>query len=138
MLKLPSCPYCGKQFGYKASAAMTGQKTAECRKCRKLSQIRFKAGCAKMAAVFAAVLIAINTLMIFSGNNKTLIPNFVVTVAVILVFIALVPLKVKLLEIEGQREPEPKLKKNRHRRKKTRYEEVKFKENPLEGTSFDD
>ncbi len=140
MFKLPVCPYCGRQMGYKASIMLMDKKQTSCRKCGKLSKVRYKGRCAWLAAVFIAVLIVLNTLMLFSENNKTLIPNMVVTVAVIIIYLALTPLTVRLCEIEGQRDRQPvqKLKKNRHRQKKTKYTDVKFDENPLKGTSFDE
>ncbi len=137
MFKLPECPYCGKKLGYKASASLMSGKTMKCRKCGKLSQVKYRARCVKLAVVFAALLITLNTLMLFSENNKTLLPNIILTVGVIIIYLALTPLNVRLFEIEGQRDPEPKRKKNRRRHKKTKYNEVEFDENPLKGTTFD-
>ena len=58
MFKLPVCPYCGRQMGYKASIMLMDKKQTSCRKCGKLSKVRYKGRCAWLAAVFIAVLIA--------------------------------------------------------------------------------
>ena len=137
MFKLPVCPYCGKAVRYTDSKRLMREKRSECRSCHKRSAVKYKAACVKMGAVFAALLIGLNTLMFFKGNNKTLLPNLIVTVSAIFVYMILTPLTVRLTEIEGQREDEPKLKKNRHRHKKTKYSDVSFEEDPLKGTSFD-
>lgn len=137
MFKLPVCPYCGKSVRYTDSKRLMREKHSECRGCRKKSAVKYKAACVKMGAVFAALLIGLNTLMFYKGNNKTLLPNLIVTVGAIFVYMILTPLTVRLIEIDGQREAEPKLKKNRHRHKKTKYSDVNFEEDPLKGTSFD-
>ena len=138
MFRLPVCPYCGKKLDYKASLMSMGVENIKCRQCGKLSRVKFKAACAGLGVLFFLLLVGINTLMFFYGNNRTLLPHFIVTVTVILIFMSLTPLRVKLLELPGQRDSEPKLKKNRHRRKKVRYDEVLFDEDPLKGTSFED
>lgn len=139
MFRLPVCPYCGKKIEYKSSAAVIFRKgNVKCRRCGKLSKPSYVRSCVIMAVVAAALMIALNTLMFFKGNNYTLLPNFIVTMCAVAVYFILIPLKVRLSEIEGQREPEPKRKKNRHRHKKVKYENVKFNEDPLKGTSFDE
>lgn len=90
-----------------------------------------------MGAIFVLMLIALNTLMFFHGNNKTLLPHLIATMVPLIIFMVLTPLKVTLIEIEGQRDPEPKRKKNRHRHQKIRHDDVLFDEEPLKGTSFD-
>ena len=140
MPKLPVCPYCGRVLEYKESAAAMRVKEYRCRKCKKLSRVSSLLRRVILGAVLAAALIAVNTLMLFSENNKTLLPNLIVTLIGIAMYFIFSPLCTRLAEIEGQRdtEPQPKLKKNRHRQKKTRYKDVTFKQNPLEGTSFDE
>ena len=134
IMRLTQCPYCGKMLDYKASVNAINTKSGrfECRRCRKFSAIKYKAACAKWAVIFALALIALN------AAGKTILPNLVVTITAIIIYIALMPFHLKLSEIDGQREPEPKLKKNRHRKKKTKYKEVEFDEEPLKGTSFDE
>ncbi len=137
MMKLPVCPYCGKKLDYGRSVTVMGEKKYVCRSCKKISKVKYKAACAKMGAIFVLMLIALNTLMFFHGNNKTLLPHLIATMVPLIIFMVLTPLKVTLIEIEGQRDPEPKRKKNRHRHKKIRHDDVLFDEEPLKGTSFD-
>ena len=136
MLKLPVCPYCNRKYDYKQTVAVMKSDKSTC-KCGKTAEVKYKSSCAIMAVLFVLALVAINTFMFFKANNRTVAPNFVITVGAIIVFMILTPFKVRLKEIEGQRTPEPKRKKNRHRHQKTKNSDVTFKENPLEGTSFD-
>ena len=140
IMRLTQCPYCGKMLDYKASVNAINTKSGrfECRRCGKFSAIKYKAACAKWAVIFALALIALNSAIFFNAAGKTILPNLVVTITAIIIYIALMPFHLKLSEIDGQREPEPKLKKNRHRKKKTKYKEVEFDEEPLKGTSFDE
>lgn len=137
MLKTPVCPYCEKKLDYKNSMLAMSAPRYTCRKCKKASAVHFKAASARMAVLFAVLLIGLNTLMFFKGNNKTLLPHIIATVIPIFIFMALTPLKVRLEEIEGQRDPEPKRKKNRRRYQKIKHDDVLFDEEPLKGTSFD-
>ena len=139
-MRLPICPYCGKQLDYKASVQILNnrEKQHECRRCKKLSAVKYKAACAKSALIIGAVTIALNTLMLFKAVGVTLLPNLVVTIIAIVLYMVLMPLHVKLFELEGQKEPEPKLKKNRHRHKKVKLQDVEFDKEPLKGTSFDE
>lgn len=138
-MRLPRCPYCKKQLDYKNAfrAKNSPDKQYKCRRCGKLSSVRHRAANAKTAAIFGAAAIALNTLMFFKASSKTLLPNLIVTLVFIIVYLVLTPLNVTLHEIASQKEPEPKLKKNRHRHKKTKNEDIKFNEEPLKGNSFD-
>lgn len=137
MLDLPKCPYCSKHFDYVESAKAASKREGCCRRCKKKYSVHWRASFTKTAIIAFLLLISLNTLIFFQGNNLTILPNLIVTVLAIIICIATIPWKVKLYEIEGQRDPEPKRKKNRHRHKKTRYDDVKFDESPLKGSIFD-
>lgn len=138
MFDLPSCPYCKRRSDYRESKGFMHSKNAKCRRCGKISAVKYKAACVRLAVLLAAALIGLNTLIFFKGNNKTLLPNLIVTVTAIVAYLLITPFKVKLEEIAGQRDDEHhKLKKNRHRHKKTKYKDVSFEDHPLKGTSFD-
>ena len=136
MFKLPKCPYCGYRSDFKSSVKALHAKEVICRKCGKKMSVSFRLSAAGMAVLFFVFLIAANTLYLKASNNQTIIPNFVMTVAFIVLYFVLVPLRSKYSKIPGQEAPPEKLKKNRHRHKKTNYSDI-INEDPLKDTSFD-
>ena len=137
MFKLPQCPYCGYKSDFKSSVRTLRAKEVICRKCGKKMSVSFKLSASVMAVLFFVFLIAANTLYLRASNNQTIIPNFVVTVAFIILYFVLVPLRTKYNKIPGQEDPPEKLKKNRHRHKKENSPNVIINEDPLKDTSFD-
>lgn len=137
MLKLPICPYCGFKFDYSPARKALHEKQVKCKKCGKLMSVSYKLAAAKTAILFFVFLVFVNTVYLFNSKSQTIIPNIILTVLFIFVYMAIVPLKVSFGKIEGQEDPPEKLKKNRHRHKKTKNSMPKFDENPIEGTSFD-
>ncbi len=137
MLKLPMCPYCGYKFDYSRSSKALHEKNVKCKKCGKLMKVSYRLSAAKMAVLFFVFLIVLNTVYLFHTKNQTIIPNIVITVVFIAVYLVLVPLTIKFGVIPGQEDPPEKLKKNRHRHKKTKNKDIEFNENPIENTTFD-
>lgn len=137
MLKLPQCPYCSYKSDYSHARKAMTKKEIVCRKCGKRMTVSYKKASVPMGLIFLVVLIALNTMYLYAGNAKTLLPNLIFTVVIIAVFAALVPLKVTYGKIEGEEDEPPKLKKNRHRHKKSKGNDVSADENPLKNTSFD-
>ena len=82
-------------------------------------------------------LVFVNTVYLFHSKSQTIIPNIVLTVLFILVYLVIVPLRLTFGKIDGQEDPPEKLKKNRHRHKKTKNTKIEFEDNPIKGTSFD-
>ncbi len=137
MLRLPICPYCGYKFDYAPAKNALKEKQVKCKKCGKLMSVSFKKAAAKTAFLFFVFLVFVNTLYLFNSKSRTIIPNVVLTVVFIFVYLAIVPLKISFGKIDGQEDPPEKLKKNRHRHKKTKNNLPEFNDNPIEGTSFD-
>ena len=138
MLKLPKCPYCGFGFDYSKAAKSLHEKEVKCRKCGKIMSVSYKLAAARTAILFFVFLVFVNTVYLFHSKSQTIIPNIVLTVIFIFVYMAIVPLKITFGKIEGQDDPPEKLKKNRHRHKKTKNCKIEFEENPIENTSFDE
>lgn len=90
-----------------------------------------------MGLIFFTALVAMNTFYMFFTKNSTIIPNLIMTVCFIFIYMAIVPTKVRFRKIMGQEEEQPKLKKNRHRHKKDKKQNITFNENPLINTTFD-
>jgi len=137
MFKLPKCPYCGCKSDYKSSVKALSAKEPACKKCGKKFSVVFKLSAAIMAMLFFVFLIAANTLYLKASNNQTIIPNFVMTIAFIILYFVLVPLRSRYKKIPGQENNPEKLKKNRHRHKKTKNYDITINEDPLKNTSFD-
>lgn len=137
MLKLPVCPYCGHSVGYDPAKKSMRVKQIKCIKCGKKMSVSYKKSAAKTAVWFVLFMVFVNTLFLFSANNKTLLPNLIFTVVFIFVYMAIVPLTVKYDKIDGEEDPPKKLKKNRHRHEKTKNRMTQFDDNPLKGTTFE-
>lgn len=137
MLKLPICPYCGYKFDYSRSSRALHGNAVKCRKCGKLMNVSYKLSAAKTAAVFFVFLVVFNVVYLFNTKNQTIIPNIIITIVFIILYIVIVPLQIKFSTIPGQEDPPEKLKKNRHRHKKTKNQNIEFNENPIENTIFD-
>ena len=137
MLKLPICPYCGFKFDYSAAKKALREKEVKCRKCGKTMSVSYKLAAVKTAVLFFVFLVFVNTVYLFHSKSQTIIPNIVLTVVFILVYLAIVPLRITFGKIDGQEDPPEKLKKNRHRHKKTKNTKIEFEDNPIKGTSFD-
>lgn len=139
MFKLAKCPYCGFKFDYtRCSKAMHSKyKTFTCRKCSKIMSVSYKKSAFVMGVVFFVALIAINTIYLSFAKSRTIIPNLVMTIIFIVLYMVLVPLRVRFGKLPGQEEEPPKLKKNRHRHKKDKPHKLEFEENPLKNTTFD-
>lgn len=120
MLKLPICPYCGFKFDYSKARKTLSEKQVKCKKCGKIMSVSYKLAAAKTAVVFFVFLVFVNTVYLFHSKSRTIIPNIVLTVVFIFVYLAIIPLKIKFGKIDGQEDPPEKLKKNRHRHKKTK------------------
>ena len=138
MLKLPECPYCGHKFDYSRASKSLREKNLRCRKCGKLMKVSYKLSAVKTAILFFVFLVALNTAYLFHTKNQTIIPNLIITIFFIIVYLAVLPLKVRFLPIPGQEDPPEKLKKNRHRHKKTKNKTIEFDEDPIKGTTFDE
>ncbi|MBQ2604076.1 MAG: hypothetical protein II589_03445 [Clostridia bacterium] len=137
MFKLPECPYCGYRSDYKSSVKALHSKEITCRKCGKKMSVAFKLSAVIMAILFFVSLIIANTLYLKAANNQTIIPNFIMTVVLIILYCVLVPLRSRYKKIPGQEDVPEKLKKNRHRHKKVKNANIIINEDPLKNTSFD-
>lgn len=139
MFRLDKCPYCGFKFDYTrcSMATHSKDKTFACRKCGKLMSVSYKKSAFVMGVIFFVALIAMNTLYLSAAKNTTIIPNLVMTIIFIVLYMVLVPLLVRFGKLPGQEEPPQKLKKNRHRHKKDKPDKIEFDENPLQNTTFD-
>ncbi len=133
------CPYCGAQIDYKRRMRYVKDKgrNAKCIKCGKIMRVSYKRAAAFIGIIFFVVLVAMNTFYMFFTKNSTIIPNLIMTVLFILLYMALVPAMVRFRKIAGQEEEPPKLKKNRHRHKKEKNNKIEINENPLKNTTFD-
>ncbi len=114
MFKSGVCPYCGSTIEYKKRSSAIRENSHVCRKCMKRSTVRFKQSGVMLGIIFAVVLIALNVLMFAKGHNKTVIPNFVITIGAIILYLSLLPLTTEFIRIESE-DPPRKLKKNRRR-----------------------
>lgn len=137
MLKLPVCPYCGFKFDYSAAKKNLREKEVKCKKCGKVMSVSYKLAAAKTAVLFFVFLVFVNTVYLFHSKSQTIIPNIVLTVIFIFVYLFIVPLRITFGKINGQEDPPEKLKKNRHRHKKTKNAKIEFEDNPIKDTSFD-
>lgn len=137
MLMLPTCPFCGSKNDYAWVKKHLHDKPLVCRSCKKKLTVVYKRYALGLAAVFFAITLAISTAYMFFSKNQTVLPDLIFILVMIFAYLALVPLCVRYRKIDGQEPPAEKLKKNRHRHKKIKNTDVKFDENPLEGTSFD-
>jgi len=120
MLRLPICPYCGYKFDYAPAKRALRAKQVKCKKCGKQMSVRFKRAAFIMGVKFFVFLVFINTVYLFNSKSRTILPNIIMTVLFIVIYLVIVPLKVSMDKIEGEDEPPQKLKKNRHRHKKTK------------------
>ncbi len=139
MNKRNKCPYCGADIDYKHRLKYVRNKGRDvsCIKCGKLMSLSYRKTAFFMGAIFFAGLVAMNTFYLFFTKNRTVIPNLILTMALIVLYLMLVPVNVRFKKIAGQEEEQPKLKKNRHRHKKDKKQKITFDENPLENTTFD-
>jgi len=110
----------------------------KCKKCGKKMSVRFMGAAVRMALWFFVFLVFLNTVYLFNSKSQTIIPNIIITLLFIGLYLVIVPLKISMEKIEGQEDPPQILKKNRHRHKKSKNNLPKFQENPIKGTSFDE
>ena len=139
MSKQSKCPYCSAQIDYKHRTKYVKDKSKEvkCIKCGKLMKMSYRRAAAFWGFVFFVGLIGINTVYLFFTKNKTIIPNLVLTVVFIVIYMLIVPQMAVFRKIPGQEDALPKLKKNRHRHKKDKNDKIEFEEDPIKNTAFD-
>ncbi len=139
MSKRKVCPYCKAKidYGRRLKAVKSKANQITCIKCGKIMSIAYKKSAFLLGLIFFIALIAINTFYLFLTKNQTVIPNLVMTVAFIALYMAIVPTLLRFGKIAGQEDEPPKLKKNRRRHKKDKKQKIEFDENPLKNTTFD-
>lgn len=119
MFKAGLCPYCEKKIDYKKRAIAISDKNYLCRHCNKNSQVIYIKSAVLLGIIFVSILIALNILILSKGHNQTIIPNFVITVVSIIIYLVLLPLTTEFIKKQDEEETQ-KLKKNRHRHKRTK------------------
>ncbi len=139
MSKRKTCPYCTAKidYGRRLKAVKSKSKEMPCIKCGKLMRVSYRKSAFFMGVIFFIALIGLNTITLFLTKSRTIIPNLVMTVAFIALYMSIVPTLLRFGEIAGQEDEPPKLKKNRHRHKKDKKQKIEFDENPLKNTTFD-
>ncbi len=142
MLKLPICPYCGREYNYSTVKKLKHKKEFVCAKCKKKMAVTYIKHAALWGILSFFIILAIDTLFLIFTSSQTIYPNVFLTIALIIVYLILTPLMVQFHKMDGQENSDGvKRKKNRRRHAKTskeKYPLPNIEKDPLRDTGFDE
>ena len=126
MFRLPVCPHCGTVYRYQDVKKALKKKENTCYHCKKPFRVHLLPYVPIWAAVFAALCVGINILILTRIRELSLIPLFAVTVGFLLLFWILLPFFLSFRKTEAAQNHTTK-KTNKSQQIKTKNQTKKTK-----------